>query len=36
MFSGHLYQEGVLLALTAWYERARGGAPLIPPRFQGT
>ncbi len=35
MFSGHLYREGALLALAAAYERARGGAPLIPPRFLG-
>ncbi len=35
MFSGHLYQEGALLTLAAAYERARGGPPLIPPRFQG-
>ena len=35
MFSGHLYQEGALFALAAAYERARGGATLIPPRFQG-
>lgn len=35
MFSGHLYQEGELLTLAAAYERARGGRPLIPPRFQG-
>jgi Asp-tRNA(Asn)/Glu-tRNA(Gln) amidotransferase A subunit family amidase len=35
MFSGHLYQEGALLTLAASYERARGGAPLIPPRFNG-
>ncbi len=35
MFSGHLYQEGALLTLAAAYERARGGAALIPPRFHG-
>jgi Asp-tRNA(Asn)/Glu-tRNA(Gln) amidotransferase A subunit family amidase len=35
MFSGHLYQEGALLTLAAAYERAQGGAPLLPPRFRG-
>lgn len=35
MFSGHLYQEGALLTLAAAYERLRGGAPDIPPRFKG-
>jgi Asp-tRNA(Asn)/Glu-tRNA(Gln) amidotransferase A subunit family amidase len=32
MFSGHLYQEGALLALAAAYERAVGPRP-HPPRF---
>ena len=35
MFSGHLYQEGALLTLAAAYDRATGGPPRIPPRFQG-
>ena len=35
MFAGHLYQEGALLTLAAAYDRARGGPPRIPPRFQG-
>jgi Asp-tRNA(Asn)/Glu-tRNA(Gln) amidotransferase A subunit family amidase len=34
MFSGHLYQEGALLNLAAAYDRAVGGPPRIPPRFQ--